>query len=188
MASIACHRPAQALRLGAQLGGGRAAGRRPLRQTGARPARPEDQTGSGERHVAGQPRPLAALGVAPALHQDRLALVQLAADRRVARLPRDRNCVARAEIAVLAEAAVDEGGIEIVIDRPHPAEKDLAADRKRVGVGEAHLEQTATLEQAGAGAERRCVDHQLAAHGANRQPRPRSRSAVTASGSPTTFE
>ena len=114
--------------------------------------------------------------------------MQLAADRRAARLPGQDPCVARAEIAVLAEAAVDEGGIEIVIDHPHPAEKDLAAGRDRVGIRNADPDQSATLQQAGAGAERRRLDHQLAAQGANRQPRPRSRSTVTASGSPTTFE
>ena len=75
-----------------------------------------------------------------------------------------------------------------MIDRTNPAEKYLAADRDGVGVGETDRDQPAVGQQACAGAEWCRLDHQLAAHAANRQPRPRSRSTVTASGKPTTFE
>ncbi len=193
---------AQALGLGAKLGLGRRPGRRPLRQAVARPLWPIDQTRSGQRHLARQPRSLAPLGIAPALDDDRLPLAHALADRGAARLPGLERRLARAEKAVLAEPAVDEGGVELVIDRAHPAEPDLAADRHGVGVDQADLEQAAIPEQARTHAERRRLDHQLETHdeklttrtsrrephGPNRQPSPRNRSTVTASGSPTTLE
>ncbi len=169
----------QALGLGAKLGLGRSPGGRPLRQAVAGPPGPIDQARSGERDLARQPGPLAALGIAPALDDDRLPLAHALADRGAARLPGLERRLARAEKAVLVQAAVDEGGVELVIDRAHPAEPDLAADRHGVGVDQADLEQAAIPEQARAHAERRRLDHELHAHDAKLMARTASRARAT---------
>ncbi len=136
----------------------------PLCEPVPRALRPVDQAGPGQRHLAPQAWALAALGIPPALHDDRLTLVDALADRGAAPLPGLERGVARREPAVLAEAAVDEGGIEVAIDRPHPAEPDLSAHRHRIGIEQADLEQPAVLEQARADAERGRLDRQLQAH------------------------
>ncbi len=142
----------------------------------------------GQGHVTADAGALAGPGIAPALDHDRLALGHVAADRGSARLSRKGSSVARAEKGVLPQTAVDEGGIEVVIDRPDATEKHLIANGARLRVCEAYLHQAAVLEEARQDAEQRRLDDQLATHDADRQPSPRSRSSVAASGRPTTFE
>jgi hypothetical protein len=179
---------AQALGLGAQLLLAGPGARAALELAALGPIWPIQEARAGQHHIGGQPRAFAGLGVASALDDDRLPLAHPLADRGAARLPGFDWGIARRQPGILAEAAVDEGSIEIMVDRPHPAEPDLAADRHGIGVEQAHLEQPAVVQQARAHAERSRLDDQLEAHGANRQPNPRRRSAVTASGSPTTLD
>ena len=173
--------------VGALLLAGLLASRKRRRQQGPVEAWPVYEADPGQGDVGGEPRPLAAPGLTPDLHQDGLAFADLLADPGAARCAGESARVAGAEKGIGAEAAIDERAVEIVRDPAHPAKAD-GAGRGRGLIGEVDLDQTVVLEQADPHAAGHAVDDQRPAHGSGRQPRPRSRSRVTASGSPTTFD
>ena len=152
------------------------------------PARPQHQVDADQRDVAGHARTLAGGRPLAHLEQDPLPCAQHPLDRRVARAPGDKASVARAEPGIGGQAAVDERGAEVRVDRAHAAEHDVAARVVPRLVEQVDLDQLPILEQRGLQSERRAFDDQLAAHGSGRQPRPPSRSSVVASGRPTTFD
>ena len=152
--------------------GGRGRALEPRRKRHAAPARPQHQVDADQRDVAGHARRLAAGRPLAHLDQDPLPFAQHPLDRRIAPGARKEARIARAEPGIRGQAAVDEGGAEVRVDRAHPAEHDVAARIVPRLVEQVELDQPPVLEQRALQTERRALDDQLAAHGCGRHPRP----------------
>ena len=130
--------------------------------------------------------PLSASGLAHALDDQALAVLQEAGDRRALLVRRQATRVLAVEEGLQGLADVEKGGVELVLDAAHLAEEKGVGDPAADLVGIDDVDEPAVLQNGAADAEPGGLDDEPPAQG-RLQPSPSRSPTVSASGSPTTF-
>src|SRR4051794_11998168 len=167
-------------------GGTRPGPARAGRRLELRVQRRVDQRQAEQAHVGREPRALVVGGLAQALDEDALALAQQRPDRLPLGHAGRGARVLGGDEALLRQAAVEEGGVQLRLDPADAGEEQLVrhAPARRVLVPQ--LEQPLAVQDGGPQAEAGIVEDDADGHD-SLQPSPRSIANASTTGRPTTL-
>ena len=146
-----------------------------------------DQGVAEQLEIAGDPRPLVACGLAHALHDQPVALVHQLPDRQARGAAGGGPGVLGHQQRRPVQAAIQERGVELGVDRRHARREQRLAHGRIVAVTVADLDQPAVVQHGRAHAEAGLLEHDAHRHCGGLQPRPVSSASVSTTGKPTTL-